>query len=322
VTPPAKIALCSSGALVAVLLVCFTVGHGWGRAFLTDARAARRQDWQSVTSGERAARMPRIVLWAWERPEDLRFLKAGQAGVAFLAKTIYLQTPTDGSPSSNAAVSSAPAFKVRPRLQPLRITAGTPLIAVVRIENPGASSGWQAEKAAALHAASYAASASQREQLASEIASLQFLPDVSGIQIDFDAPTSAHQFYTALLQEVRSRLPDNFSLSITALASWCLGDRWLERLPSGTIDEAVPMLFRLGPDASEVARFLRLGREFPVAACQSSLGLSIDERISADILTGQFSGLVGDFREKRLYVFSPYGQTAKATAAILEAWQR
>src|SRR2546427_8107551 len=39
---------------------------------------------------------PRVIVWAWERPEDLRFLnQAGEAipqtGVAFLARTLYLR---------------------------------------------------------------------------------------------------------------------------------------------------------------------------------------------------------------------------------------
>jgi len=42
-------------------------------------------------------------------------------------------------------------------------------------------------------------------------------------------------------------------LSITALASWCAGDPWITGLP---IDEAVPMLFRLGPDTRNIDAFL------------------------------------------------------------------
>ena len=35
--------------------------------------------------------MPRVVLWAWERPVDLRFIDPRKAGVAFLARTIHLR---------------------------------------------------------------------------------------------------------------------------------------------------------------------------------------------------------------------------------------
>ena len=55
---------------------------------------------------------PRVMLWAWERPEDLRFVKPDAAGIAFLARTLWL----DGNNVS-----------ARPRLQPLRFAPGTPL---------------------------------------------------------------------------------------------------------------------------------------------------------------------------------------------------
>src|SRR4051794_13626594 len=35
--------------------------------------------------------MPQKVLWAWERPEDLRFADPKEFAVAFLAQTIFLQ---------------------------------------------------------------------------------------------------------------------------------------------------------------------------------------------------------------------------------------
>src|ERR1039458_2560605 len=36
------------------------------------------------------AAVPPLVLWAWERPEDLRFLNPKLTGVAFLAGTVRL----------------------------------------------------------------------------------------------------------------------------------------------------------------------------------------------------------------------------------------
>jgi hypothetical protein len=170
--------------------------------------------------------LPQIVFWAWECPEDLRFLNSQHSGVAFLAKTIEL-------PSRNATPETTPArFVVRPRLQPLRIAPGTPLIAVARIETPSTN-----------HSVSPAPfiTIEIRERIASEIASLQNIPSVRAIQIDFDATTSQHVFYSALLQDVRHKLRPEIPLSITALASWCIGDPWLAQLPPGTIDEAVPI---------------------------------------------------------------------------------
>jgi Protein of unknown function (DUF3142) len=255
--------------------------------------------------------LPAVIFWAWERPEDLRFLTPDQAGVAFLAKTIYLQPPpTDPTGSS-------PSFIVRPRLQPLRIAVGTPQIAVIRMETPAAPrlSSLQ-QNQSALNAFTY--SNAQRALLASEIASTQSISGVSAIQIDFDAPSSAQPFYTALLQDVRGKLPPSLSLSITALASWCIGDPWLAQLPPGTIDEAVPMLFRMGPDAANVAKFLHSGDDFPVAACRGSRGLSTDETLSNDLLTAGSAFPTFDTREKRVYVFAPRSWTPSAVETVLQ----
>ncbi len=35
--------------------------------------------------------MPDKILWAWERPEDLRFIDTNKFGVAFLAQTLLLE---------------------------------------------------------------------------------------------------------------------------------------------------------------------------------------------------------------------------------------
>ena len=61
----------------------------------------------------------KVILWAWERPEDLTFINPEKVSVAFLAKTIYLR---------------GDKVIVKPRLQPLKLAPGTKLTAVVRIE--------------------------------------------------------------------------------------------------------------------------------------------------------------------------------------------
>jgi hypothetical protein len=265
---------------------------------------------QHARSSE-ANNLPAVIFWVWERPEDLRFLTPRQAGVAFLAKTIYLQPPpTDPTGSS-------PSFIVRPRLQPLRIAVGTPLIAVIRVETPDPPRLRSLQQnQSALHAFSY--SNAQRALLASEIAGTQSISGLSAIQIDFDAPSSAQPFYTALLQDVRGKLPPSLPLSITALASWCIGDPWLARLPPGTIDEAVPMLFRMGPDAGKILKFLHSDDDFPVTACRGSLGLSTDETLLNDLLTASPTFATFNPREKRVYVFAPRSWTQSAAETILQ----
>jgi len=259
--------------------------------------------------------LPHIIFWAWERPEDLRFLKVGQAGVAFLAKTIFVE-------SSETGGTSRRGFTVRPRLQPLRTTPGTPLMAVVRIETRG--KGAVAEGLPRVHRVRLedAPDASaMREELASEIAALQSVPGVAAVQIDFDALVSERGFYRDLLHDVRQKLPARLALSITALASWCIGDRWLENLPAGTIDEAVPMLFRMGRDGGQVVTFMRMDEEFPVTACRSSLGVSIDEEPSQAVLKGIMASPAMRTEGKRVYVFSPHAWTAKEAEEVLKELQ-
>lgn len=265
------------------------------------------------------ASLPSVVFWAWERPEDLRFLDANDAGVAFFAKTIILRAP-----SNTSHKDAGGSFFVRPRLQPLRVSPRTPLIAVVRIENPPALSPNAYSSSTIFSLGTVRDSLSDREAIAAEIAELQNLSGVRAIQIDYDATLSERPFYVSLLSDVRRKLPPTLPLSITALASWCIGDPWLEQLPAGTIQEAVPMLFRMGPDSANVAKFLRSGDEFRVAACQGSLGISTDEFVSRNLVTGKLHSVSFSFRslrQKRIYVFSPRAWTPFAAQAVLKEWQ-
>ncbi len=62
--------------------------------------------------------LPLLMLWAWERPEDLRGLDES-IGVAFLSQTITL---------------GGDRVSVQPRRQPLRVAPEARLMAVTRIE--------------------------------------------------------------------------------------------------------------------------------------------------------------------------------------------
>src|SRR5215469_12478593 len=68
--------------------------------------------------------LPRVMLWAWESPQQLDYINPREVGVAFLARTLLAE---DGH------------VTVRPRLQPLRVPPGTALAAVVRLETRGAA---------------------------------------------------------------------------------------------------------------------------------------------------------------------------------------
>jgi hypothetical protein len=222
----------------------------------------------------KADTQPRVFLWAWERPEDLRFIDPHTTGVAFLAKTLYLR---------------GDSVIVRPRLQSLQLAPGTKLVAVVRIEtdrnNPPTLSSTQ------LH------------QTANEI--LNLFPK-SPVQIDFDAVLSERNFYRELLKTVRRQLPDSTTLSITALASWCAGDDWLTDVP---VDEAVPMLFRMGIERRQFQRRLESDEPFQSSRCQNSAGVSTDEPVNAPAVN-------------RLYIFNPQSWTKDSFDRAMEAYRR
>jgi hypothetical protein len=67
------------------------------------------------------------------------------------------------------------------------------------------------------------------------------------LQLDFEAPPRQRDAYIQLVGEVRAALPPGVRLSVTALAHWCVQGDWLDRLP---VDEVVPMLYHLGPEAA------------------------------------------------------------------------
>ena len=100
------------------------------------------------------------------------------------------------------------------------------------------------------------------------------MPRASAVQIDFDARLSERPFYSALLREVRRRVRPPLRVSMTALASWCADDPWIE---PGVVDEIVPMLFQMGPDARRIVTRLQENRRWPVEACNAARGVSTDE---------------------------------------------
>jgi hypothetical protein len=305
------------GGVVAMLFVCLLSGFVAGPRFARPL-SRRFRHWQGseaphTPSGQRMGSLPGLFFWAWERPEDLRFLEKKDAGVAFLAKTIYIPAPNENLRGNS--------LHIRPRLQPFRVAPSTPLVAVVRIETRAGRQAAAYFFAAARSSSPAHYTAQQRAHAVAEIADLANLPNVRAIQVDFDATVSERAFYSALLSDVREKLPSSVPLSITALASWCIGDAWLEQLPPGTIDEAVPMLFRMGPDAANVAKFLSTGADFPVRACQGSLGVTTDEPLSGAMLGAAPNQAIRATRNKRIYIFAPRAWTQPAAEAVLQEWQ-
>ena len=209
-------------------------------------------------------------MWAWERPEELRFVDPATTGVAFLASTVEL---------------SGEHALVRRRMQPLHVPESARLMAVVRIEARGA-----------------ALTREQRDATVNAIVTSSRMPRVTAVQIDFDATVSQREFYRDVLLDVRARLPQT-PISMTALASWCLSDDWIANLP---VDEAVPMLFRMGRDDRSIRARLRSGDDFREPLCRASVGLSTDEPVAMSP------------GSRRVYWFVPRAWTAQALRSAEE----
>ena len=236
----------------------------------------------AFTSSSRVAKLPTTILWAWERPERLDFIDPEKVGVAFLAKTIYLR--------GDRVIS-------RPRFQPLTLPPGARLVAVARIESETSPD----------YSRRPALSPAQIKETAATISELGTLPNVVMVQVDFDATASERAFYRELLTQLRGKLPATTALSITALASWCKGDNWLEDLP---VDEAVPMLFRMGVERKQFLSGLAAGETFSSTLCRTTAGVSTDEPLA------QLP------RVQRLYVFNPRVWSPDALNKTMEAYQR
>ncbi|WP_052420694.1 DUF3142 domain-containing protein [Hyalangium minutum] len=190
-----------------------------------------------------AAEPPPVFLWAWERPERLDFIDPAREGVAFHAVTLQL---------------SGEGVQAYRRRQPLVVPPGTYRLAVMRIEVARGTAPSEAQRARLVKLIS-----DQVQQQA---------PDA--VQVDYDARASERPFYRALLQDLRAALPATLRLSMTALASWCLDDGWLDGLP---VDEVVPMVFRMGVDSQQVRAELARRGDFNGARCRESVGFVVDE---------------------------------------------
>jgi hypothetical protein len=199
--------------------------------------------------------------------------------VAFLAQTLTLK---------------GDEVTFSPRHQPLQVPPETKMMAVTRIESQK------------ITGQRPALSPTQRQQLVKLILRTQELGRVSAIQIDFDALVSERDFYRALLQDLRAQLPDNVPLSMTALASFCIGDRWLDDLP---VDEAVPMIFRMGADDRVIKNMLAGGGDFREALCRQSYGIALDEPLE-----------MKRDRSRRIYGFNNRPWSKSSIRELQERW--
>jgi hypothetical protein len=252
----------SLARVAAVALIAAAAGFSRASVAARDISASARE----------LRALPPVIFWAWERREDLRGLDPARAGVAYLAATCML---------------AGDRVRLQPRAQPLFVDPGTPLIAVVRIEVD------RAERSDIAAVSTVA--------LARELADLARRVHAAALQIDFDATESQRSFYLALIADTRRALGDT-PISITALASWCSSESWLD---AADIDEAVPMLFRLGVANGAAVKRRGAQARWSSQACMGAVGVSTDEPTPP--LT----------RGRRTYIFRPRGWTPRDAQDVL-----
>lgn len=185
-----------------------------------------------------------IVLWAWDRPEDLSFVDPSRVTIAYVAATIVLSGDT---------------AKVQARLPPLTLPSGARAIPVIHV--------------AVDRTQTPALNARQAEIMVDVARGIAMAKRPQMLQIDFEALPSQQDFYAGVLRAVRPRLAEGTALSITALTSWCMFESWTASLP---VDEIVPMAFRMGR-GSGVQRALDGGQDLRQKNCRHSIGISLDE---------------------------------------------
>lgn len=225
---------------------------------------------------------PPILLWAWEYPTDLHNLDSKRFGVAFLAARAQL---------------IGDEVELKPRVQRLKIAPDAYKVAVIRIEPDRKNL-----------PATY--TDHQAKDLATKVLSVLSAGKVDALQIDFDALQSERPFYRQVIANIRRRMPPNMPLSITALASWCIGDNWLADI---SCDEVVPMFFSMGRDRERMLNYLKVGKISHPARVRVSLGLSIDE---PDVLS------LSRYLTPHMYLFSSKGWNTANAVGILNELQK
>jgi hypothetical protein len=232
----------------------------------------------AITSCGRAPAPSTFVLWAWERPEDLRFAGT-EAEVA--VQTGFVELAGEGLQS-------------RGRLFPLK-AAAPPATALVHVQiDRRKPLGW---------------TPLLRARAAAAVLHHALAIPARRVQIDFEVRASERRVLLDLLGDVRRGLPSGTALSMTAIASWCDTEGWLEDAP---VDEIVPMLFRMTEGGEALRKRLAAGGDFRNPRCRAALGVATDSPI----------GRAPPGR--RVYLFNPRSWTAadfeRARRAV-EGWR-
>lgn len=222
-----------------------------------------------------AGNPPRIMLWSWQKIEDLSAIDTSKVGVALLVGRFTVDQNK---------------ISLEPRLSQLQLPPGCYREAVARVEVKQMPDESKMEEVSA--------------KLAHSIVNLVLAHShYDGLQIDFDAKQLERPFYVHLLKQLRARLPLGLTLSMTALASWCQGDPWLrqaianDRLP---VDYVVPMFFTMGVGKEQALRLLQDNLPGPFNG-HCALGFSLSEAATVSLISTKLKNL------DRIYLFCSPG---------------
>lgn len=236
----------SATRLLLVAFICFLLLASLIFYFAHASHQPELEGFSSTPSSAHPAlqSMPKQMLWAWERAEDLRWLPT-DVGVAYVASAIMLK---------------GEFAQRRLRAHPLLLRTDTPRMPVVHVD-----ASWRQPPAL---------SAAQKKQIVEEV--VRVAAGQTMVQLDFEVRQSQRVFLQDVVAEIRARLPAQTGLSMTALASWCSGDYWLAQMQA---DEIVPMIFRMGTDQQVLRRQIRRDAGFAYANCNRAIGFADDEPI-------------------------------------------
>jgi hypothetical protein len=206
-----------------------------------------------------------LVLWAWERPEDLRFA-AGAVEIA--VQTGFVELAGEG-------------VEARGRRFPLE-AGGPPSTVVVHVQID--------------HERPLEWTPRLRARTGAAILHYATAVPAPRVQLDFEVRASERAVLLDVLADLRRGLPRSTLLSMTALASWCDTEDWLERAP---VDEIVPMLFRMTMGGEALRKKLAAGGDFRNPRCRAALGIATDSPIERAP------------PGRRVYLFNPRSWTAE-----------
>lgn len=207
--------------------------------------------WATAVAAEPA--MPNEFWWYWDRPAVQLPPPAPGVGAAVVVTHMFF---------------SGEGVVRQPRRSALRLPDATPILPVVHVEVDPARP--------------FAGNAAQRDALRDALVDAASRSYSPWVQLDFEARRSQRDFWRASVEAIKAALPADVRFSVTALASWCYGDRWLRDAP---VDEVVPMYFRLGRTRSDYV--LRSAGGVSEPRCALAHGVADDEPEWPVVLPGR-----------------------------------